>query len=46
VPVPPGIWDVVVLADPVVRFEDVMVEPEGAVTLTVPIPEVPVPDDS
>ena len=46
VPVPPGTWNVVVLSDPVVRFEDVVVEPEGSVKLTMPIPEEPAPEGS
>jgi hypothetical protein len=45
VPVPPGTWDVVVLSDPVQRFEDVVVEPKGSVALTLPMPQDIAPEE-
>jgi Ca-activated chloride channel family protein len=45
VPVPPGTYSVVVLTDPVARFDGVEIAPDGGVSLTLPIPEPPSPDE-
>jgi hypothetical protein len=43
VPVPPGTYSVVVLTEPVARFDGVQVKPDGSVALTLATPEQPVP---
>jgi hypothetical protein len=43
--VPPGTYSVVVLTDPVSRFDGVLVEPEGAVALRLEVPDAPQPDE-
>jgi hypothetical protein len=45
VPLPPGRYSVVVLADPVARFDAVEIGPGDAVSLTLPVPEVRVPSE-
>jgi Mg-chelatase subunit ChlD len=41
VPVPPGTYSVVVLTDPVVRFDDVLIEPGAGQDLQIPEPTPP-----
>jgi Ca-activated chloride channel family protein len=45
VPLPPGTYSVVVLADPPARFDDVRIEPGRPVRLTLPVPEERVPSE-